>query len=671
MKKIVFLLFLVLLSCLNARAEVNMTGATGGTPGYFLNLGLGSRALSMGRGFAALSDDSSAVYWNPAGLSRLKYSEMSLSHFNLFEGTSYDSFSFARPLKGSTFYGMGVIRLYTGGLDVTDVNNVQTGATLFEQDTAIFISGSASVYKNLYCGINMKNVNKTFDDINSNWFGADLSALYEFSEILSFGMNLQNLVSINNSIPVNAKAGILCKLLEKRLNIVVDTDKTALTPFQAHAGVEFFINDMFCARAGYDNGNAAAGFGVKFKDFLLDYAVLGHYMDYSSRATFSYRFSGPPEPAELKKPAAEPVIIKKEKIPDYEIEVNTMKEIPTSVYHLFKDRNISVINLQVKNNSKKETKFIIKYGIGSEKQQEIKETSIAPMEKISLNLTPVLSTDEIKKIETVPTPSNILIEIEKITGGDQTRPVFKQFYPVTLLPYDQFSPKVTDAKNETFDLIETLAGWITYNDRTLSEVLSKASDKGAALNPQVKIIGFQAPNVFTSRPVDNRSLAEKEADYRQQIKLLYDTLKDDYKITYLNQPVAYGESQRIKLPYSVLSNKGNCIELALLFASLLESIEIDPIIAIFPEEKHATVGYKVYGDGKDKCILLETNVFGEDFDRVFTKGRELVERYNLKTEFDDIVPFDESGIYKKGTSVIVFDIKKIRSRIPPSPYIPR
>ena len=42
--------------------------------GDFLTLGVGARPLALGGSFAAIADDSTAAYWNPAGLGRLRHS---------------------------------------------------------------------------------------------------------------------------------------------------------------------------------------------------------------------------------------------------------------------------------------------------------------------------------------------------------------------------------------------------------------------------------------------------------------------------------------------------------------------------------------------------------------------------------------------------------------------
>ena len=47
--------------------------------------GAGTRAMGMNGAYTAISDDSSAIFWNPAGLSSTYFKELSLSYANLYD----------------------------------------------------------------------------------------------------------------------------------------------------------------------------------------------------------------------------------------------------------------------------------------------------------------------------------------------------------------------------------------------------------------------------------------------------------------------------------------------------------------------------------------------------------------------------------------------------------
>ena len=69
----------------------------------FLNVGVGARGLGMGGAYTALADDANALYWNPAGLSKLEKREFTASHAELFENTWLDFLAYAHPTSQGTF----------------------------------------------------------------------------------------------------------------------------------------------------------------------------------------------------------------------------------------------------------------------------------------------------------------------------------------------------------------------------------------------------------------------------------------------------------------------------------------------------------------------------------------------------------------------------------------
>ncbi|MBD2767647.1 PorV/PorQ family protein [Hymenobacter sp. BT664] len=97
------------------------------TPKYsneFLNLGVGARALGMGKVQVSLADNATAGYWNPAGLANQthKYDGV-LMHSELFSGiVKNDYAAFSMPLDDKSAIGASLMRL--GVDDIADTRNL-------------------------------------------------------------------------------------------------------------------------------------------------------------------------------------------------------------------------------------------------------------------------------------------------------------------------------------------------------------------------------------------------------------------------------------------------------------------------------------------------------------------------------------------------------------------
>ena len=97
------------------------------TPKYsneFLNIGVGARALGMGKVQVSLANDATAGYWNPAGLVNQthKYDGV-LMHSELFSGVVKNDYAaFSMPLDDKSAIGVSVMRL---GVDnIADTRNL-------------------------------------------------------------------------------------------------------------------------------------------------------------------------------------------------------------------------------------------------------------------------------------------------------------------------------------------------------------------------------------------------------------------------------------------------------------------------------------------------------------------------------------------------------------------
>ncbi|WP_156176100.1 putative type IX sorting system protein PorV2 [Hymenobacter terrenus] len=97
------------------------------TPKYsneFLNIGVGARALGMGKVQVSLTNDATSGYWNPAGLVNQthKYDGV-LMHSELFSGVVKNDYAaFSMPLDQQSAIGVSVMRL---GVDnIADTRNL-------------------------------------------------------------------------------------------------------------------------------------------------------------------------------------------------------------------------------------------------------------------------------------------------------------------------------------------------------------------------------------------------------------------------------------------------------------------------------------------------------------------------------------------------------------------
>ncbi len=156
----------------------------------FLNLGVGARALGMGKVQVGLADDATAGYWNPAGLANQthKYDGV-LMHSELFSGiVKNDYAAFSMPLDDKSAIGVSIMRL---GVDnIADTRNLinEYGYIQYDKityfsvaDYAMLLSYARKIgqVEGLTVGANAKIVYRNVGSFaNAYGFGVDLGVQY-------------------------------------------------------------------------------------------------------------------------------------------------------------------------------------------------------------------------------------------------------------------------------------------------------------------------------------------------------------------------------------------------------------------------------------------------------------------------------------------------------------
>ena len=257
------------------------------------SLGAGARPLAMGGGYTALATDASAIYYNPSGLSRLDYQEVSFMHAVLYEGTSYNFASWVIPVSEKDGIGVGFMRVGTDEI-VRREDFVDLGTFDYSQSQVVFSYGRA-LFPRTSAGLSFKVINQSLDNYSDYAYGADIGLSTALWKNLSLGLIARDILaaeiqldSLAEKTPWSVTAGAALQGIrvseQSRLTVSMDLEKPEDRSLKIHAGAEMGFYDRFAVRLGYDRDNVSMGAGLSLDRLRVDYAYrLMQYIDDSHR----------------------------------------------------------------------------------------------------------------------------------------------------------------------------------------------------------------------------------------------------------------------------------------------------------------------------------------------------------------------------------------------------
>lgn len=274
MKQNIILLFIII-SCAVCRAETKYYGL----PGEYLNWGAGARAMGMGQAFCGLSDDLSAIYFNPAGLTQIKSGQVTAMFSPLFEDTSYNFLGFGYPTQKTGVLGLGVVLLSSRQLEETNIRQ-ETLGEFKDSRQCIFVSYAKKAFKDISYGANIKLVSQQVSSYSDTGIGIDGGLFLIPWNHISLGITLKNIISPrlrlkdeDEKFPLSLHTGIGARMLNNNLIFTMDVNKTLRQSLKAQIGGEYLLQKkMVALRMGMDNGGLNLGFGIKRDKYEFDYA---------------------------------------------------------------------------------------------------------------------------------------------------------------------------------------------------------------------------------------------------------------------------------------------------------------------------------------------------------------------------------------------------------------
>lgn len=279
---------ILLLAALSIPLAAFGQSKVGTTAAPFLTIGIGSRPIGMGGAFVSMCDDAHSLYWNAAGLARLKQSEAILVHTDYLAGMSFDFVGAAFVLGEKGTLGLSMTLLDVGEMEVTtEAQQEGTGIFFNSTDLALGVSYGYRFYDKFTIGGTVKYINQRIWHESASGFAIDIGTLMitPFKDI-RLGMNISNfgtdmrmegkdlLTTIdpdpsksgNNQnvfanvqtdrwpLPMTMRVGLSGEVIQNRrdrLTIAADWVHPNDNDEFMDVGAEYAYWEMFAVRAGY------------------------------------------------------------------------------------------------------------------------------------------------------------------------------------------------------------------------------------------------------------------------------------------------------------------------------------------------------------------------------------------------------------------------------------
>ncbi|MEL1230798.1 MAG: PorV/PorQ family protein [Candidatus Neomarinimicrobiota bacterium] len=172
----------------------------GTTTANFLEIGIGSRATSMGDAYVAVANDVSSIYWNPAGLSNVPNSSalFMVQPWLVDVDMLFAGGAVVVPKIG--VFGLGITHLDYGQMDVTNLEYQNgTGERFGASDMAATFTFSRKIVSWFSFGSSMKYISSKIWHSSANAFAVDLGVLVN-TKFFSFTGNDKDGLNIGMSI---------------------------------------------------------------------------------------------------------------------------------------------------------------------------------------------------------------------------------------------------------------------------------------------------------------------------------------------------------------------------------------------------------------------------------------------------------------------------------------
>jgi outer membrane protein OmpA-like peptidoglycan-associated protein len=319
-----FLMLLLTMPALRALADA---GDVGTTSANFLKIPPDARPAAMGEAATAISDDESALVYNPAGMAGSLQDMFSATHIEWFQGIHLEHLGGFAQLGPMGTLGAALTWLQvdsmprtvrTGANNSDPINNFAEIGSFSPHDMELSFAYALPFNANNAWGARLNIIQQNIDANNGYGVGLDLGwRTTNIWDALDLGLTLRNLgsqISVGGTPadqPLELATGARYSFFSHRASIVGECLIPMDNSIEGSVGGEFWLAGLVALRAGYKMGylnQYTAGAGVKVADLVLDYAWVPYGdLGNTQRITASLAFGSPTIGLEASRPLIGPL----------------------------------------------------------------------------------------------------------------------------------------------------------------------------------------------------------------------------------------------------------------------------------------------------------------------------------------------------------------------------
>lgn len=266
----------------------------------FLKIGAGARAVALGGNFTAIANDVTALYWNPAGITKLKNINFSATHTQWFADIKHNAVMFALPVDENSAFGIEILHLTSGDIEQTTIDEQEGNGIYYDAtDFSLGFAYARILTSRFSIAVKGKYITQSIYNEESSTFAVDFGTIYKTDfKGLTIGMNLANfggnMQMVGNDLyrseedvitgqeyesqlkteswplPIIFRVGIAMDIVGNiesifpdeyhRLTIAIDGNHPNDNNETLGAGVEYVWDDLLALRMGYKGNHDSESF---------------------------------------------------------------------------------------------------------------------------------------------------------------------------------------------------------------------------------------------------------------------------------------------------------------------------------------------------------------------------------------------------------------------------